>query len=129
MIEDEESVREVIVEFLEEEGFQTVGVGSGKDGIQVARELQPDLIICDILMSDMNGYTVLAELKQEPTTAKIPFIFLTARTGEAALQLGLELGADNYLEKPIKIANLLEAIAIQLNLPLPKDQSTEPPLS
>lgn len=117
VIEDEEPVREVLVEFLEVEGFQTIGAENGKDGIQLAQNFQPDLIICDILMVGVDGYAVLAALQQEPKTARIPLIFLTAKVGEAAVQQGLALGADDYLEKPVRIADLLKAITTQLSLP------------
>jgi CheY-like chemotaxis protein len=123
VIEDEEPIREVIVEFLEVEGFETLGAENGTDGIELAQNLQPDLIICDILMVGVDGYAVLAALQQEPKTAAIPFIFLTAKVGEAAMQQGLALGADDYLEKPIRIADLLKAITTQMSLPRRRLQS------
>lgn len=115
VIEDEELVREVIVEFLEAEGFQAICTENGREGVQLAKESQPDLIICDILMPEMDGYQVLRELQQESSTAGIPFIFLTAKAGREALQQGLGLGASEYLEKPIRLADLLGAITLQLN--------------
>lgn len=123
VIEDEEPVREAIVELLNLENLQTIDTDNGRDGIRLAKELLPALIICNILMPDMDGYSVLIELRKEKATAKIPIIFLSAKAGEEARQQGLELGANVYLEKPVKIADLLEAIAAQLNLSQQDSQS------
>jgi DNA-binding response OmpR family regulator len=77
-------------------------------------EQEPDVIICDIMMPDMDGYEVLKVLRQEPSTIMIPFIFLTAKTERADMRQGMNLGADDYLTKPFEIDELLEAIAIRL---------------
>lgn len=118
LIENEETLREVIIEFLEAEGFEAIHAENGKDGVKLARSLHPDLILCDILMPHVDGYAVLAALQQQDVTAAIPFIFLTAKAGEAAVQQGLELGADDYLEKPVRLASLLKTIAKHLDQPL-----------
>lgn len=114
VIEDEESVRENILEILDFEGFEVQGAADGREGVRLAGEFQPDLIICDIAMPEMDGYSVLLEVRQTPTIASVPFIFLTARTDRAFMRHGMELGADDYLTKPFSSAELLAAILARL---------------
>lgn len=114
VIEDEESVRANILEILESEDFIAIGAKNGKTGIQEAKNELPDLILCDIMMPDIDGYTVLIELQEDPLTAIIPFIFLTAKTERDDLRLGMELGADDYITKPCTVTELLSAISIRL---------------
>ncbi|MFB2879809.1 response regulator [Floridanema aerugineum] len=114
VIEDEESVRANILEILESEDFTAIGAKNGQTGIQEAKNKLPDLILCDIMMPDIDGYTVLSELQEDPLTAIIPFIFLTAKTERDDLRLGMELGADDYITKPCTVTELLSAISIRL---------------
>lgn len=114
VIEDEDAIRNNILELLEAENFEAIGAENGYTGIRMAQESYPDLIICDILMPDIDGYTVLTELRQDPATEIIPFIFLTAKTDRDDLRLGMELGADDYITKPCTPTELLSAIAIRL---------------
>ncbi len=115
VIEDEPEVRENIKTLLEEEGYKVFNVSDGNDGISLAKEIAPDLIICDVIMKDMNGYEVLRNLSADPATAVIPFIFLTAKTEKEDLRMGMELGADDYIFKPFQTDTLLRAIQIRLN--------------
>lgn len=114
VIEDEAPIRNNILEFLEAEKFQAIGARNGCTGIRLAREHLPDLIVCDIMMPDIDGYSVLTELRQDPVTKIIPFIFLTAKTDRDALRRGMELGADDYVTKPCTPTELLSAIAARL---------------
>lgn len=114
VIEDETDTRHLFLDILESEGFETIGAENGVSGIQQAQKHLPDLIICDIVMPDMDGYDVLNALRQDPLTAIIPFIFLTGSNDKAAVRKGMELGADDYLTKPSTIEELLRAIAIRL---------------
>jgi CheY-like chemotaxis protein len=114
VIEDEESIRTNILELLEAEGFSGISAENGSIGLQLAQEQRPDLIICDVMMPELDGYTVLAILRQDPATAMIPFIFLTARSDAADLRKGMELGANDYLTKPCTPTQLLQAISTQL---------------
>lgn len=114
VIEDEISVRANIIELLEAENFHAIGAPNGQLGISKAQEEIPDLILCDIMMPDMDGYTVLTELQKDPMTAIIPFIFLTAKVEREDLRLGMELGADDYITKPCTNTELLSAISIRL---------------
>ncbi|MEI2579550.1 hybrid sensor histidine kinase/response regulator [Scytonema sp. PRP1] len=128
VIEDEVLLREEIVELLELEGFQVASAEDGVTGVQRAKELLPDLIICDVLMPGLDGHGVLSQLRQEPATALSPFIFLTAKNTLEDFRQGMKLGADDYIVKPFKRTDLLEAIATRLtkqNLILQLQQKIE----
>lgn len=114
VIEDEELVRANLIDLLELENFEVYAADNGKDGIQLAQSYRPDLILCDVAMPEVDGYGVLAALRQNPTTAGIPLIFLTARATSADFRQGMRLGADDYLTKPFSQTELLEAIATRL---------------
>ncbi|MBD2043446.1 EAL domain-containing response regulator [Microcoleus sp. FACHB-672] len=114
VIEDEELIRENILELLELEAFEAIGAENGLIGFQRATEELPDLIICDVMMPEMDGHSVLNALRNDPSTATIPFIFLTARTDRLDVRAGMDLGADDYLTKPCTPDELLRAIATRL---------------
>ncbi len=111
VIEDEETLRTNIVQILELEDFLTIEANNGFLGIKLAQEHLPDLILCDVMMPEIDGYSVLTALRQNPTTASIPFIFTTAKASKADLRQGMNLGADDYLTKPITADELLSAIS------------------
>ncbi|NMG19244.1 response regulator transcription factor [Brasilonema bromeliae] len=114
IIEDNAMSRKIFLDGLEAEGFDTIGAENGTIGIQKAQEHLPDLVICDIMMPDMDGFGVLRMLRQDPVTAIIPFIFLTGSASNESLRKGMELGADDYLTKPCTVQQLLRAIAVRL---------------
>ncbi|MBE9228809.1 response regulator [Phormidium sp. LEGE 05292] len=114
LIEDEEAIRENILELLNLENFEAIAVENGSKGVQLAKEKKPDLIICDVSMPELDGYGVLQALRSEPATAMIPFIFLTALADKANNRKGMELGADDYLTKPCRPIELLNAIETRL---------------
>ncbi|ELS04586.1 response regulator containing a CheY-like receiver domain and an HD-GYP domain [Xenococcus sp. PCC 7305] len=114
VIEDEKTTLNSILEFLLSEGFDAIGGENGRQGIELAQQHIPSLIICDILMPDLDGYDVLTYLQQDPNTAAIPFIFLTATKDSSSFRLGMEMGADDYLQKPVTSAELRAAIASRL---------------
>ncbi|MBD1905609.1 EAL domain-containing protein [Funiculus sociatus GB2-A5] len=114
VIEDEEFVRYNILELLEAENFDATGAENGLIGVQMARAIGPDLIICDVMMPELDGYGVLKTLRQDPMTATIPFIFLSAKAERGDLRQGMELGADDYVTKPCTPDELLGAIAARL---------------
>ncbi|MBE9007659.1 response regulator [Fortiea sp. LEGE XX443] len=114
VIEDDAVTRNLFLDSLRSEGYDIIGAENGRIGIQEAQEHLPDLVICDIVMPDMDGYDVLNALRQDPLTAIIPFIFLTGSDTKDALRKGMELGADDYLTKPSTVEQLLKAIAIRL---------------
>ena len=114
LIEDEAPLRYNILELLKAENFDAQEASCGQAGILLAKQELPDLIVCDIMMPDLDGYGVLRELRSQPATAMIPFIFLTAKTERNDFRLGMELGADDYLTKPCTPAELLAAISARL---------------
>lgn len=111
VIEDEDLLRVNTVQILQFEDFSTLAAENGWVGIQLAQEHLPDLILCDVMMPELDGYGVLAKLRQNPATAAIPFIFTTAKSTKADLRRGMELGADDYLTKPFNADELLNAIS------------------
>lgn len=114
VIEDEPAMRGNLRDILELENFQPLLAANGSEGIAAARREAPDLILCDILMPEVNGHQVLEALRADPDTARIPFIFLTAKGEPGDVRAGMKLGADDYLIKPVKVKDLLEAIAARL---------------
>lgn len=114
VIEDEQHLRNTILETLEFEGFDVLSAENGRIGVQLAKQHRPDLILCDILMPELNGYRVLAELRSDPQTATIPFIFLTSQATRQDLRKGMNCGADDYLTKPFEVEELLSAIHTRL---------------
>jgi EAL domain-containing protein (putative c-di-GMP-specific phosphodiesterase class I)/ActR/RegA family two-component response regulator len=114
VIEDEQTVRENILDLLEAEDFDTVGAADGKLGVKLAHSEAPDLILCDLMMPELDGFGVLTALRQEPITATIPFIFITAKATKTDFRQGMDLGADDYITKPFTRAELLSAIDTRL---------------
>ena len=115
VIEDEEQVRENLVDLLDAEDYEAIGAENGRVGVSRATGDLPDLILCDVMMPELDGYGVIDELRKNPETAAIPFIFLTAKAEKADRIKGMELGADNYLSKPFSREELLAAIAARLH--------------
>ena len=110
VIEDEFLIRQYIVETLKLNQFQTLDAEDGVSGLTLARGYRPDLILCDVRMPHMDGYDVLAAVRQDPELAMIPFIFLTARASHDEVRYGMNLGADDYLVKPCRSRDLVAAI-------------------
>lgn len=114
IIEDEAPTREKIVTVLKYENYDVIDAPNGREGVVSAQVNRPDLIICDVLMPDMNGYGALAALRDDPETADIPVIFLTAAASRADMRKGMELGADDYITKPYTVEELLAALRTRL---------------
>lgn len=114
VIEDEAPIRDKIVTVLKYENYDVIDAPNGREGVDSARENRPDLIICDVLMPDMNGYSALAAMREDPDTADIPVIFLTAAASRADMRKGMELGADDYITKPYTVEELLAAVRTRL---------------
>lgn len=114
LIEDEPEMRKGIAAVLELEGFDVVQAENGKRGVEAARKHAPDLVLCDVMMPELDGYGVLALLRMRDDTAGLPFIFLTAKGEKQDLRLGMNSGADDYLTKPVSIDDLLKAIQSRL---------------
>ncbi len=114
VIEDEAQMRRNLITILRLEKFEPLAAENGKAGVDLARQAKPDLILCDVMMPELDGYGVLKELHNDPATMNIPFIFLTAKGEKSDLRSGMNLGADDYLIKPVDKADLLRAIRARL---------------
>lgn len=116
IVEDEQALRKDIIDFLSYEGFEVFEADNGRIGIEQAKQHLPDLIVCDIMMPETDGYQMLAELQKEPRTAAIPFIFVTARTDKTDRRKGMDLGAYDYITKPFSVDELLRSIKTRLEI-------------
>ncbi|MEJ7626879.1 MAG: response regulator [Ferruginibacter sp.] len=114
VIEDNKDIRENIAEILELSGYKTFTAENGKKGVELAIAENPGLIICDIMMPELDGYGVLHMLRKNAATEKTPFIFLTAKTERSDLRKGMEMGADDYITKPFEDIELLNAVETRL---------------
>jgi DNA-binding NarL/FixJ family response regulator len=114
VIEDEPEMRRNLVTILRLEKFQPSAAANGRAGVEAARKETPDLVLCDVMMPQLDGYGVLKELHNDPATMNVPFIFLTARGEKTDVRSGMNLGADDYLTKPVDKADLLRAIRTRL---------------
>lgn len=110
LIEDDADVRDNTAEILALAHYRVLKAENGKTGVDLARKELPDLVLCDIMMPELDGYGVLHMLGRTPETAEIPFIFLTAKAERSEVRRGMELGADDYLTKPFEESELLNAI-------------------
>jgi len=110
LIEDDADMRENTAEILELANYTVLKAENGKRGVELARRTPPDLVLCDIMMPELDGYGVLHLLGRDPATAEVPFIFLSAKAERSDVRKGMELGADDYLTKPFEESELLNAI-------------------
>ncbi|AFZ18214.1 response regulator transcription factor [Allocoleopsis franciscana] len=113
VIEDEKEIRENLEDLLSDK-YQVLVASGGREGLEIALRELPDIVLCDVTMAGVTGHNVLTGLRSNPTTANIPFIFLTARVSKDDMRLGMELGADDYLTKPFTRKELLSAITARL---------------
>lgn len=114
VIEDNREVRENLQEILELSNYEVLSAEHGKIGVELALTRKPDLILCDVMMPELDGFGVLHILAKKPETADIPFIFLTAKSEKADFRKGMNLGADDYITKPFDDVELLDAIETRL---------------
>ena len=114
VIEDDSEMRRNIVIVLRLEQYQPIAAENGRVGVELAKREKPDLILCDVMMPELDGYGVLKALHEDTNTALTPFIFLTAKGEKEDLRSGMNLGADDYLTKPVAQADLLKAIEVRL---------------
>ena len=115
LIEDNLEMRENTAEIIELANYNVITAANGKEGVALAKEHLPDLIICDIMMPEMDGYGVLYILSKDAKTCAIPFVFLTAKAEKSELRKGMNLGADDYITKPFEEFELLNVIESRLN--------------
>jgi signal transduction histidine kinase len=114
VIDDTEEIRIIISESLNLFGFSTLTAEDGSSGIEMARKNKPDLIICDINMPNVDGYATLTAVREDESTATIPFIFLSGASDKINMRRGMELGADDYLTKPFTHKELMAAVNARL---------------
>src|SRR6218665_328776 len=114
IIEDNEDVRQNTAELLEVANYRVIVASNGREGVRLSISEKPDLILCDIIMPELDGYAVLHILSKKVETAHLPFIFLTAKAEKPDVRKGMSLGADDYLVKPCDETVLLEAIEARL---------------
>ena len=114
VIEDERSQQAFVVSVLRQNGFETLGTDDGAEGIELAVEQLPDLIVCDIHLGVVDGFEMLSAIRKNPSTASIPFILMTALADREGMRHGMELGADDYLPKPFTGAELISAVNARL---------------
>lgn len=114
IIEDQPTMRRNVALMLQLEGYETCTAENGRLGLEVARRERPDLVLCDVMMPEMDGYGVVEALREDETFANTPFIFLTARADRQDVRVGMNLGADDYLTKPVVRDDLLAAVQTRL---------------
>jgi CheY-like chemotaxis protein len=110
VIEDEQVIRRNIVEILSFEGYATLEAENGRLGVEAALRHGPDLVVCDVMMPELDGFGVIRALQANQATAMIPFIFLTAKADRRSMRYGMELGADDYISKPFTPDELVSAV-------------------
>lgn len=114
IIEDHTPLRRNLEDILTLEGHEVLSAATGPEGLRLARETRPELVLCDLMLPGMDGLEILANLRADPETAALPFIFLTARGDPPDIRAGMNSGADDYLPKPVARMDLLEAIRTRL---------------
>jgi len=125
VVEDEEDLRDIVIYNLEREGYKTVGVESGEEGLELAISLKPDLVLLDLMLPGMNGMDVCRNIKQDSNTKDIPVIIVSAKGEEVDIVSGLELGADDYLTKPFSPRILLARVRAVIRRSAEPDKKDE----
>ncbi len=115
LLEDHPLIRENIAEMLLLKSFEVIESANGIEGLEELKKKLPDLILCDIMMPLLDGYEFLLEVKKHKNTAKIPFIFISAKTEKKEIQYGIDLGADDYIVKPFDQDELFSKIELVFN--------------
>jgi len=115
VIEDQPDMRGNLGIILQMEGYHVLAAANGREGLALAKERVPDLIVCDVMMPELDGHSVLKSLREDPVTSHLPFIFLTARGEKRDLRTGMNLGADDYLTKPVNASDLIAAVEARFN--------------
>ncbi|MCL4265458.1 MAG: response regulator [Anaerolineae bacterium] len=110
VVDDEDMTRKLLRLMLERDGFTILEAEDGQQALEVIAESKPDIVILDVMMPNMDGFTTCQELRSQPETATLPIILLSARSQTEAVQAGLESGADRYMTKPISKPELVQTI-------------------
>lgn len=115
VIEDNLEIRENISEILELGGYSVITAVNGREGVELAKQKMPHVILCDIMMPELNGYEVFQELKKDSVTSGISFVFVTASAEKSEVSKGIDMGANGYIRKPFEEQELFDAIERCLN--------------
>jgi DNA-binding NarL/FixJ family response regulator len=115
VIEDQAPMRRNIALLLELEGYEVIVADNGRSGLEMARQHRPDLVLCDVMMPEMDGYSVVQAMRSEEELAATPFVFLTAKSDRGDVRVGMNFGADDYLTKPVVRDDLLAAVQVRLS--------------
>lgn len=107
IVEDNSEIRENTTELLELQGYKVFIAENGRDGIRIASESKPDIILCDIMMPEVKGYEVLKQIRNNPATSSIPLIYVTASGEKNEVRMAMEMGANGYVRKPFDISDLM----------------------
>ena len=129
VIEDNKDIRENTAEILDLAGYKTFMAENGKKGVELALKEKPTIIICDIMMPELDGYGVLHLVRKNQETENTPFIFLTAKTERSDFRKGMEMGADDYITKPFEEIELLNAVEIRFKKSSILNQNYDPTLT
>lgn len=121
VIEDEPAIRDNIVETLELDGHDALGAADGQQGVDLAQQITPDLVLCDVMMAGLDGYGVLRTLRADAVTRRLPFVFVSALGDAASVDRGMRMGADGYLVKPFSSDDLLGIVRERLLAPVAAD--------
>lgn len=114
VIEDAKDLRDDVIEMLNLEGYDAYGAENGVVGVDMAHRLKPDIIVCDVMMPELDGYGVLDQIRKDADLSATPFIFLTAKSDRVNVRYGMVHGADDYLTKPFQVTELLDSIESQI---------------
>jgi CheY-like chemotaxis protein len=115
VVDDDPQVVKLVQTNLELEGYEVITATDGEEALDAVERQRPDAVVCDLMMPGIGGFTVLRLLRADPSTVKIPFVVLTAKTMPADVQKALDMGADRYITKPFDPQDLLDAVANLLN--------------
>lgn len=126
LIEDHAPLRENLSDMLMLEGFTVLRAADGRSGLAIAKEQRPDLILCDIMLPGMDGHEVLMHVRRDAAMRAVPFVFLTAKGTPPDIREGMNLGADDYLPKPVSRSDLLNAVRTRLARAAQTKQSFAP---
>ena len=125
IVDDEKDILELLEYNLKKEGYRVLTAQSGKAGLKLAQQM-PDLVVLDVMMPEMDGWEVCKAIRKNPSTGLIPIIFLTAKDSEVDEVVGLELGADDYIKKPVKLRTFMARVRRLLRMAeSSKDRSGE----
>ena len=125
LVEDQKKMADIVIRILQKEGFEVIYAPNGVVALELAMQTKPNIVLCDINMPEMDGYDFFKHFKATNNSINVPFLFLTANSSYTDLRNGMNLGADDYLTKPISRKDLLNAITVRLHKKTALEQEIE----